>query len=235
MGPSHATIDLIWTTADAFEYLPSQDQNKLNRVMTGLRVLSNGGQPDAGSPPLDPDPKKLRMVVGDLAARLLAHDLLDVGAFDAALASDGFSLEGERLSATRPPPSPADKLTDYVTDLLAGRGDHEVALRHYQQANRAFDRRDWEAGNAQFRSACDALFDVLAHRRGCPTAKTGGRARKWLQDQDLLEEDEAELVRAYMAFAGRAGSHAGISDAADAQLRRHFAAALMSFAIMKLG
>lgn len=38
-----------------------------------------------------------------------------------------------------------------------------------------------------------------------------------------------------MAFAGRAGSHAGISEAADAQLRRHFAAALISFALMKLG
>lgn len=183
MGPSHATVDLIWTTADAFEYLPSQDQNKINRVMTGLRVLSNGGQPEAGRGRLPPDPEKLRIVVGDLAARLLAHGLLDAEAFDAALANDGFSLQGDSLSATRPPPSPADRLTDYVTELLAGREDYGVALRHYEQANRAFDRRDWEAGNAQFRSACDALVDVLAHRRGCPPAKTGGRARKWLQDQ----------------------------------------------------
>jgi hypothetical protein len=38
-----------------------------------------------------------------------------------------------------------------------------------------------------------------------------------------------------MAFAGRAGSHAGISDQVDAQLRRHFATALTSFGIAKLG
>jgi hypothetical protein len=51
----------------------------------------------------------------------------------------------------------------------------------------------------------------------------------------LLANDEAELTRAFMAFAGRAGSHAGISDQVDAQLRRHFATALTSFGIAKLG
>jgi len=38
-----------------------------------------------------------------------------------------------------------------------------------------------------------------------------------------------------MVFAGRAGSHAGLSGAADSQLRRHFATALIAFAVAKLG
>jgi hypothetical protein len=234
-GPSHAALELIWTTADALDYLPSQDQNKLNRVLTGLRILDNGGRPETGRAPLSPDPDKLRLVVGDLSARLLAVDLLDVDGFEAALASDGFSLQGDALVPARPPSAPADKLADYVANLLAGRDEFGVALRHYEQANRAFDRGDWEAGNAQFRSSSDAVFDALAHRRGCPTTKSGGHARKWLQEQGLLEQDEADLTRSYMAFAGRAGSHAGVSEAVDAQLRRHFAAALITFAVMKLG
>jgi hypothetical protein len=234
-GPTHSTIELIWTTADAFEYLPSEDLNKVNRVLSGLRTLSNGGRPQAGAPELRPDQEKLRLVVGDLAARLLAANLLDSDEFDGALANDGFDLRGGALAPSRLSSAPADRLTDYVTDLLAGRSDFEIAARHYEQANRAFDRGDWEAGNAQFRSACDAVFDALAHRRGCPDARRGGQARKWLQENGHLESDEADLTRSFMAFAGRAGSHAGVSEAADAQLRRHLAAALISFGVMKLG
>ena len=62
-------------------------------------------------------------------------------------------------------------------------------------------------------------------RQGAPVAEARG----------LLERDEAELLRTFMAFAGRAGSHAGLSGAADSQLRRHFATALLVFAVAKLG
>jgi len=51
----------------------------------------------------------------------------------------------------------------------------------------------------------------------------------------FLAKDEADLTKAFMAFVGRAGSPAGISGQVNAQLRRHFATALMSFAIAKLG
>ena len=70
------------------------------------------------------------------------------------------------------------------------------------------------------RSACDARFDALSHSKGCPKNMTGGVARKWLEEKGLLAKDEAELTKAFMAFAGRAGSHTGISDQVDAQLRR---------------
>jgi hypothetical protein len=118
--------------------------------------------------------------------------------------------------------------------LFGERSELDVARNHYAQANRAFDRGDWEAANAQFRSACDAVYDTLAQRHGCPPNKTGGKARQWLEINGFIELDEADLLRAFMAFAGRAGSHAGLSGAADSQLRRHLATALIAFGVAKL-
>jgi len=233
-GPSHTTIELIWTSADAFAYLP-EEGNKLNRVLGGLRALQHGTGARGHLEALAPDEEKLRQVAGDLSARLMASQLVDAEALDAAFARDGFSLEHDRLATDRPPDEPADRLASHVSALFGERSELRVARNHYEQASRAFDRGDWEAANAQFRSACDAVYDELAHHHGCPPSRTGGRARQWLQGQGLLESDEADLLRTFMAFAGRAGSHAGLSGAADSQLRRHFATALIAFAVAKLG
>jgi hypothetical protein len=232
-GPSHSTIELIWTSADAIDYLPAEG-NKLNRVLGGLRALQGGLPAGPLGAPLAPDDEKLRLVAGDLASRLMASNVVDADALEAAFARDGFQLDDD-LTPVRPPDEPADRLAAHVLSLFGERPELDVARNHYEQANRAFDRGDWEAANAQFRSACDATYDVLAQRHGCHSSKTGGRARQWLQTNSFLEVDEAELIRTFMAFAGRAGSHAGLSGAADSQLRRHFATALIAFAIAKLG
>jgi hypothetical protein len=42
-------------------------------------------------------------------------------------------------------------------------------------------------------------------------------------------------MRSFARFAGRDGSHAGLSDASESQLRRHFSTALTAFAVAKLG
>ena len=57
---------------------------------------------------------------------------------------------------------------------------------------------------------------------------------EWLADNGHLEEDESELLRTFTAFAGTAGSHPGMSDATECQLRRHFVTALITFGITKL-
>jgi hypothetical protein len=61
-GPSHASIELIWTSADAFEYLPAEG-NKLDRVLGGLRTLQAGRKSEPGTQSLQPDEDKLRLVV----------------------------------------------------------------------------------------------------------------------------------------------------------------------------
>ena len=231
-GPSHSTVDLIWAMADAMDYLPVEG-NKLNRVLGGLKILQTGGVPDSGAPRLPADEPKLRRVAGNLAARLLAAGFVDPDEFEAALSKDGFALDDE-LTPVRPSDEPADRLAGHVVDSLFGdRPEFEVACNHFEQGNRAFDRGDWEAANAQFRSSCDAVYDALARAHGSPASKKGGKARQWLEAQDLLEKDEADLLRSFMAFAGRAGSHAGLSGAADAQLRRHMATALIAFGVAK--
>jgi len=57
----------------------------------------------------------------------------------------------------------------------------------------------------------------------------------WLQDEGIIEEDEAELMKAFSRFAGRNGSHPGLSDAAESQLRRGFVSDLIAFGVAKLG
>jgi hypothetical protein len=227
-GPSRSVIELIWTTAGAERYLPAQG-NKLDTVLGGLRALR-----DRASDPLDGDAaaKKLDLVVADLATRLMMRSDFDSDKLDAALAKDGFSAS---TGGSDPRDEPVDRLAVFLGKLFGSGATYKVARNHYEQGGRAFERDDWEAANAQFRSACDATFDTLAHAHGCPPKKKGGEARQWLEAQGLLAKDEGDLVRAFIAFAGRAGSHAGVSDETDAQLRRHFATALISFAIAKLG
>lgn len=229
-GPSHGTLELIWAAADAGAYLPVEG-NKVHRVLEGLSALQRGA-PAAG---LAPDERKLCQVVADLASRLMASGVLDGDRIEAALARDGFVMSEGELNVAAPLDAPTDRLASHLDDLFDAHRGSEIARNHYAQARRAFDRGDWEAANAQFRSACDAVFDSLAQARGCPDSKTGGAARKWLQEQQSIEPDEGTLIQAFMAFAGRAGSHAGLSGAADSQLRRHFATALMVFAYVKLG
>lgn len=233
-GPSHSTISLIWSSAGADDYLiPEEEANKLNRVLSGLRTLAHGRRRRGGQPALEPDEDMLNFVVADLATRLMLTGLVDEEELEAALNRDGVRLDGNALKPVRPVDEPADQIANLLDDMFGTRSDLDDARNHFEQAERAFDRGDWEAANAQYRSACDATYDALAHSHGCRSNRTGGRARQWLQDEGLLEDDEAALVKAFMAFAGRGGSHAGRSDAADAQLRRHFAAAIIVFAIAK--
>jgi hypothetical protein len=232
-GPSHSSVEQVWMTADAVEYLP-EEGNKQQRVMGGFRALQRGQKGSLAGPPLSPDEGKLRQVTADLATLLLASDLVDAEALEAALEQDGLSLDDDQLKGIRPEDEPADRLAEHVRELFGDRDEFDVARNHYEQASRAFDRGDWEAANAQFRSSCDAVFEALAQAQGCPTSKSGGEARKWLQAEGLLEKDEGELVQKFMAFAGRDGSHPGLSDAADCQLRRHMATALIVFGVAKL-
>jgi predicted nucleotide-binding protein len=80
MGPSHSTIDRIWTGEDAAEYLG--EGNKAEKVMVGLKTLRDGGRPAAGRPVLPPDHDKLHRVAGELAGMLVEQGLID--AADAA-------------------------------------------------------------------------------------------------------------------------------------------------------
>ena len=57
LGPSHGTIERIWETEDAAEYLG--EGNKMERVLNGLRHLRDGRRSSFGKTALPPDASKL--------------------------------------------------------------------------------------------------------------------------------------------------------------------------------
>jgi hypothetical protein len=81
---------------------------------------------------------------------------------------------------------------------------------HLYQAESALQRREWESAISQVRACLEALFDEVAKIR-LGSQKTGGAARKELQQEGILKERVAKLVQTFIDVAGGAGSHAGSS------------------------
>ena len=107
----------------------------------------------------------------------------------------------------------------------------QEAARHFEQSKSALDRSEWEAANSQVRAALEALFNGIASLR-LGSKKTGGDARAALESAGLLRGREARLVQEFIAIAGGAGSHAGVSNA-DESLGRFLAG--LGVAYLRLG
>lgn len=221
-GPSHDVIETIWTGAGAVELLP-EEGSKASRVWKGLDALQRS----------DSDEARLKNVVFVLVARLRAQGDFDFEELEQSLGKDGLSIEQAHVQQVSE--SPDVRLAQHVEELFGTSDRFQIARRHYGLGNQAWQRSEWESANAQYRSACDAVFDELALSKGCPPLRKGGQARQWLEDSGLLSKKEASLVKAFMNYAGENGSHAGVSDATECQLRRHFATAIIAFALTKLG
>jgi hypothetical protein len=98
------------------------------------------------------------------------------------------------------------------------RQDMSEAANHLTQAKSALDRSEWESANAQVRAGLESLFDRVAAVR-LDSRSTGGQARQELERAGILRPREARLVQEFMAVAGGAGSHAGVSNADEAHGR----------------
>lgn len=110
-----------------------------------------------------------------------------------------------------------DELFTQLMDRLNKQGLNECAI-HFSHARSAYERSEWESANAQIRTALEALYDGIAKIR-LKTDKTGGKARKQLEDSGLLRPREARLVQEFIAVAGGAGSHAGVSNSDESKGR----------------
>ena len=88
------------------------------------------------------------------------------------------------------------------------------SARHFTLAKSALARSEWASANSQTRTALESLFNGVAAIR-LRTEKRGGEARKALEAARVLREREARLVQEFMAVAGGAGSHAGVSNAEE--------------------
>jgi predicted nucleotide-binding protein len=151
-GPSHSTIELIWTSADATEYLG--EGNKLERVLGGLRTLRDGRKRAPGQHALPPDHDKLQSVASDLGTRLLAAGLVDPETVEEALEEEppprktspstrprkaGSSASvGRSHRQTSPRPSPSPPASEQVVE-----DPRVVMVVHGQDARAARAMFDW--------------------------------------------------------------------------------------------
>jgi predicted nucleotide-binding protein len=133
-GPSHSTIESIWLSEDASDYLPSEG-NKADRVRGGLKALRDGRAAGQLGPALLPNPEKLQRVAEDLAERLISYGA--VTEEDVAEALDGTPLAPppRPVSATRSSQAPADAPDSGPIFVVHG---HDHGLLH--QAVRVLER-----------------------------------------------------------------------------------------------
>lgn len=104
-----------------------------------------------------------------------------------------------------------------------------VALNHFEQADAAFARREFESANAQTRSFLEALFEGVAAIR-LHLRLTGGAARKRLEEDGVFTERQARVVQRVVELVGERGSHAGISGSDHAAAVR-----LLALGVARIG
>jgi len=146
-GPSHSSIDRLWMSEDAAEYLPAEG-NKADRVMSGLKALRDGRRQAPGQPELPPDHAKLQRVATELAETLVAQGLVDEADVAEALAESASNVHDAMVrrqaeAATAPTPAPEVQPPSVSADgpIFVVHG-HADALRHelVRVLERATDR-----------------------------------------------------------------------------------------------
>jgi hypothetical protein len=83
--------------------------------------------------------------------------------------------------------------------------------RHFTSVLDAIKNESWEAANSQMRSFIESLFNFLA-KTLLDTDKTGGDARKKLEEKGYIKQRYAEYLKSFTSWVGEDGSHAGTSD-----------------------
>jgi predicted nucleotide-binding protein len=141
-GPSHSTIELIWTAAGAEAYLP-REGNKLDRVLSGLRALKNGTQSQGALSALGPNHEKLRLVASELATALVARNFVDEESVAEALEFDPQATEAPLSSGRRP------------------QGSERVSSSSSSAVERADDPREVMVVHGRDSAARKAMFDWL--------------------------------------------------------------------------
>lgn len=94
-----------------------------------------------------------------------------------------------------------------------------VALRHLESSQSAYERGELEAANGQQRSFLEAVYEGVA-QLVLGQDKKRGEARKALEREGMLNAAEAGLVKSYMDLASGEGAHPGLSNEDDAASRQ---------------
>jgi predicted nucleotide-binding protein len=143
-GPSHSTIRMIWASAGAEDYLG--EGNKMDLVLGGLRALQGGRRAGAGLPAVPADQEKLRVVVYELATRLLAGDFVDERAVAEAL--DFADVDPDKSAGTSEPAVESSAEVSGVSVIGALRTEeaedsHAVMVVHGRDGSAKKAMFDW--------------------------------------------------------------------------------------------
>ncbi|HEV8419792.1 MAG TPA: hypothetical protein VGR13_00405 [Actinomycetota bacterium] len=107
---------------------------------------------------------------------------------------------------------------EWVRESLRKHGLN-VALRHLESSQSAYERGEWEAANGQQRTFLEAVYEGVA-RLVLGQDKKRGEARKAREREGILNTAEAALVKSYMDLAAGEGAHPGLSNEDDAVSRQ---------------
>jgi predicted nucleotide-binding protein len=170
-GPSHSTIELIWTSAGAIDYLG--EGNKLQRVLGGLRALRDGRPPEGGHIRLPADPEKLQSVASELATRLVATGFVDAAIVQDALEEGPVAVADADLSTT------SDNVrasVDHDAHSLAGAAISQPSGYQSAAGGIVEDPRVVMVVHGQDPAAARAMFD-------------------WLRAMNLRPQEWSQLVK----------------------------------------
>ncbi len=230
-GYSKANIGTLLLSVEADAWEPKRAPNKETLLQETLKAMRDSGGERAQKAALE------------LAGKVLAAGK-DDGLFDPeaswyaplrdALAADGweFDPENDRLVSAMPAIAVAEE-----TSLLEGKLTElgfPNAAGHYRQALDAFSRGDWAAANSQIRSLLEDLLPGLAERVEGKRPREVRAALDKLTAKDFLIEGEYSLLRGLWDAAQPRGSHAGLSDAAEARFRLMVTTAQCRFLLERL-
>lgn len=151
-----------------------------------------------------------------------------------SLKADGFNVSNDGtivpLLATIVTPAREESVLEaHLTKL-----GWDLERPHLTQGITAYERGDWEAANAQFRTFLEAVFTKIANGLPGGSDKRGGEARKFLHQSGFLSDEEGKMIIGVFGFLNTRGSHPGLSEEFEARMRRYLVEVIALYSIEKL-
>lgn len=234
---SHGELDVLCMRLDAEgQDLPPNGErgNKLQRVTNLVRYLRSKPRKNSGPDMLD--------LLKDLLEDRLGDHVFTVGGeahprfqrLITSLRADGFEFkDGMVVKSTPDPASMATEMSALEQDLN-DRG-FDIARKHYRQAIDSHRSENLEASNGQLRSFLENLLIELANEETGKLSKDPRGAIDRLLNFDVIDGDEAQLLKGLVGISNQRGAHHGLTDDEEALFRLHFSTAAARYLLAVTG
>jgi hypothetical protein len=233
-GYAHRDLDVLFVrlgARGADPHDPDGRMNKMQRIVPLMETLGTSHEePNLITLLREVIEEKYRNVVRDRNGEPRTREL---GRLLDAMRRDGYEVVDGLLTATTPG---ATALSVEITALereLEARG-LTVALEHYRQAERSFVDDRLEASNGQLRSFLDDLAQSLAESSTGRRPSDAKSAADVLRSNNVIDGDEANLLKGLAGVSNQRGAHAGLTDPDEALFRLHMATAFARYLLARI-